>query len=162
MKKTNLSEYDTQRVPDGHDFTVGIAAALWNSEITDAMLDGAVQTLLEHGVQRDRIVVCRVPGTFELPTAAQTLIRSRNLDAVICIGCVIQGETRHFDFICDAVSNGITRVALDEGRPVIFSVLTTQNMEQARDRAGGAHGNKGVEGAVSALQMIGLQREIQG
>lgn len=160
MKKTNLSDYNPAAVPDGSPYSIGIVAALWNSEITDALLEGARQTLLDHGVHKDNLLVCRVPGTFELPSAAQTMLRQQQLDAVICIGCVIQGETRHFDFICEAVSGGITRVSLDEGRPVIFSVLTTQNMEQAQERAGGKHGNKGVEGAVSALQMCALQQEL--
>lgn len=162
MKKTNLSDYNPHEVPDGSPYSIGIVAAQWNNEITDAMLQGAQQTLTEHGVQPGNLLVCRVPGTFELPSAAQTMLRRQRLDAVICIGCVIQGETRHFDFICEAVSNGITRVSLDEGKPVIFSVLTTQNMEQARERAGGKHGNKGVEGAVSALQMCALQKRLEG
>ena len=160
MKKTNLSDYNPEAVPDGSPYAIGIIAALWNNEITDALLEGARTTLLEHGVREENLHVYRVPGTFELPTAAQMLLRQRKLDAVICIGCVIQGETRHFDFICDAVSNGITRVSLDEERPVIFSVLTTNNMEQAQERAGGRHGNKGVEGAVSALQMCALQKRL--
>lgn len=160
MKKTNLSDYNPAEVPDGAPYRIGIVAAQWNSEITDALLEGARSTLLEQGVREENLLVRRVPGTFELPTAAQMMLSQCRLDAVICIGCVIQGETRHFDFICDAVSNGITRVSLDKERPVIFSVLTTQNMEQARERSGGRQGNKGVEGAVSALQMCALQQEL--
>lgn len=159
-KKKNLSDYDPSIVPDGKGYRIGIVAALWNNVITDALLEGARDTLLEHGVETNDLHIERVPGTFELPTAAQAMLRCKQLDAVICIGCVIQGETRHFDFICDAVSNGITRVSLDEKTPVIFSVLTTNNMDQAQERAGGKHGNKGVEGAISALQMIHLMRKL--
>lgn len=160
MKKTNLSDYNPDAIPDGSPYSIGIVAAQWNNEITDALLEGARTTLLAHGVREEKMIVRRVPGTFELPAAAQMMLRQCALDAVICIGCVIQGETRHFDFICDAVANGITQVALQSGHPVIFSVLTTQNMQQALDRAGGRHGNKGVEGAVSALQMCALQQEL--
>ena len=160
MKKTNLSDYNPEAVPDGSPYSIGIVAAQWNSEITDALLEGARDTLIAHGVKKENLPVYRVPGTFELPSAAQMLLRKRKLDAVICIGCVIQGETRHFDFICEAVSNGITRVSLDEERPVIFSVLTTNTMEQAQERAGGRHGNKGIEGAVSALQMCALRERV--
>lgn len=160
MKKTNLSDYNPENVPNGAAYSIGIVAAQWNNTITDAMLDGAKATLIAHGVRESNLLIYRVPGTFELPTAAQMMLRQRNLDAIICIGCVIQGETRHFDFICNAVSNGITRVSLDEGRPVIFSVLTTNNIEQAQERAGGKHGNKGIEGAISALQMCALQQSL--
>jgi len=157
MKKTNLSEYDTTTVADGGKYRIAVVAAEWNPEVTNAMLDGAVDTLREHGVKEDNIIVKRVPGTFELTSAADMLIKyDPTLDAVICIGCVIQGETRHFEFICQAVSHGITDVALKRERPVIFSVLTCNTMQQALDRAGGRHGNKGVEGAVTALKMCAL------
>lgn len=160
MKKTNLSEYNADGVPNGKDFRIAIVAAEWNSQITDALLKGAVSTLRDNGVMKKNILVHRVPGTFELTTAANLLLARTTVDAVICIGCVIQGETRHFEFICQAVSQGITNVAVKHGRPVIFSVLTCDTMEQALDRAGGKHGNKGVEGAVTALKMIALDRSI--
>ena len=153
MKKTNLSDYDPTAVPDGSNYHIGVIAAEWNSEVTDALLKGAVDTLLEHGVKEENLIVRRVPGTFELSSAADIMLDSQYPDAVICIGCVIQGETRHFEFICQAVSQGLVNVSLKQGRPVIFSVLTTNNMEQALDRAGGKHGNKGVEGAVTAIKM---------
>ncbi len=154
MKKTNLSDYDPTAVPDGASYSIGVIAAEWNAEITDAMLKGAVDTLLEHGVKEENLLVRRVPGTFELSYAAQWMLENNDeLDAVICIGCVIQGETRHFEFICQAVSQGITNVSLQNNVPVIFSVLTCDTMEQALDRAGGRHGNKGVEGAITALKM---------
>lgn len=153
-KKTNLSDYDPTVIPSGAKYRMAIVAAEWNAEITDAMLHGAYDTLVKHGVCEDNIMVCRVPGTFELTSSADILLTKRcDLDAVICIGCVIQGETRHFDFICESVANGLANVSIKHGKPVIFSVLTTNDMEQARERSGGKHGNKGVEGAVTALKM---------
>lgn len=160
MKKTNLSNFDPTTVPDGKDYRIGVIAAEWNPEVTDALLKGAVNTLLEHGVTEDHLLVRRVPGTFELTSAADMMLDSQYPDAVICIGCVIQGETRHFEFICQAVSQGLTNVAIKHECPVIFSVLTTDTMEQALDRAGGKHGNKGVEGAVTALKMLAYKESI--
>mgnify|MGYP002622776578 CR=1 FL=1 len=161
MKKTNLSDYDATVIPDGSEYRIGVIAAEWNPEVTDAMLRGAARTLAKHGVKDDNIIVRRVPGTFELTSAADMMLRFAEPDAVICIGCVIQGETRHFEFICQAVSQGLTNVALKNGRPVIFSVLTTNDMQQALDRAGGRHGNKGVEGAVAALKMLAYRKSIE-
>lgn len=160
MKKTNLSDYDPTAVPDGSEYKIGVVAAEWNPEVTDALLKGAVDTLKEHGVKEEHLTVRRVPGTFELTTAADIMLGICNLDAVICIGCVIQGETRHFEFICQAVSQGLSNVGIKYGRPVIFSVLTTDNMQQALDRAGGKHGNKGVEGAVTALKMLAFKNSL--
>lgn len=161
MKKTNLSEYDPTALPDGSKYRIGVIAAEWNPEVTDAMLAGAVETLRSNGVKEENIVVRRVPGTFELTSASDMMLRYANVNAVICIGCVIQGETRHFEFICQAVSQGLTNVALKHERPVIFSVLTTNTMEQALERAGGRHGNKGVEGAVAALKMLAYSESIK-
>ena len=162
MKKTNLSDYNSAEVPSGRDYRVGIVVAEWNREITDALAQGAIDTLREHGVEEENIQLVHVPGSFELTTGADLmLINDEELDAVICIGCVIQGDTRHFDFICEAVSQGVTNVALKHEKPVIFSVLTTNDMQQAQDRAGGKHGNKGVEGAVTALKMIKLKKELE-
>ena len=160
-KKQNLSDYDLQDIPKVKGVKIGIAVAQWNRNITFSMKDAAIEVLQAQGVETDHIVVREVPGSFELPLAAQMMLEAdSNLDAIICIGCVIQGETRHFDFICDAVSNGIMRVGLDYNTPVVFGVLTTNNMEQALDRAGGKHGNKGVEAAVSCLQMLALERQL--
>ena len=161
MKKTNLSDFDPAAVPNGSKCKIGVIAAEWNPEVTNAMCQGAIDTLTEHGVKKENIQVLRVPGTFELTTAADLMLARTMVDAVICIGCVIQGETRHFEFICQAVSQGITNVAVKHGKPVIFSVLTCDTMQQALDRAGGKHGNKGVEGAVTALKMIALDRSIE-
>lgn len=161
MKKTNLSEHDQSHIPSGKSYNVGIVVAEWNSEITDSLASGATETLLKYEVPAGNIHIIHVPGSFELTSGADMMLRNMPfLDAVICIGCVIQGETRHFDFICEAVSQGITNVALKHEKPVIFSLLTTNNMQQAIDRAGGKHGNKGVEGAVTALKMIHLQQHL--
>ena len=154
MKKTNLSDYDPTTIPSGELFRIAVVAAEWNAEVTEPMLKGAVDTLLEHGVKEDNIIIKHVPGTYELPYAAEWLIANNDvLDAVICIGCVIQGETRHFEFICQAVSQGLVNVSIKNDVPVIFSVLTCDTMQQALDRAGGKLGNKGVEGAVTARKM---------
>ena len=160
-KKVNLSEYDPTTVPDGSNYRVGIVAAEWNSAITDALLEGARSTLEKQGVKEENILIVRVPGTFELTTGCDLMLKTQHIDAVIGIGCVIQGETRHFDFICEAVSNGLTQLTLKHEKPVIFSVLPTNNMEQAQERAGGKHGNKGTEGAVTALKMIALSKQLQ-
>ena len=160
MKKTNLSDFDPAAIPNGKDYRIGVIAAEWNPEVTNAMLAGAVDTLRKNGVKKSAIHVYRVPGTFELSSAADMLLTHSNIDAVIYIGCVIQGETRHFEFICQAVSQGITNVSLKHRKPVIFSVLTCDTMQQALDRAGGKHGNKGVEGAVTALKMVAFHRSL--
>ena len=161
QKKTNLSEYDPSTIPSGKDMKIGIVVAEWNQPITDALLQGAHKTLLDNGVKESNITIVHVPGSFELPTGAATLLYSNtDYDAVICLGCVIQGETRHFDFICQAVANGLTNLSLQDGRPVIFGVLTTNNMQQAQERSGGKHGNKGVEAAITAIKMAAMQKNI--
>ena len=160
MKKTNLSDFDPKSVPNGKGYRIGVIAAEWNPEVTNAMCQGTIDTLRKHGVLKKDITVLRVPGTYELTTAADMLLSRTLVDAVICIGCVIQGETRHFEFICQAVSQGLTNVAIKHGKPVIFSVLTCDTMQQALDRAGGRHGNKGIEGAVTALKMVNIDRNI--
>ena len=162
MKNTNLSEHNAAEVPSGKGFRIGIIAAEWNSEITQPMAQGAYDTLLQYGVSADDIRVVHVPRSYELTTAADLMLRNdSHTDAVICIGCVIQGETRHFDFICEAVSQGLTNVSLKHEKPVIFSLLTTNDMQQAQDRSGGKHGNKGIEGAVTALKMVQLQHDLE-
>ncbi len=156
-KKVNLSDYGkiTEQVSD--DYTIGIVVSEWNSEITNALLDGAVATLKELGIKKSSLIIEHVPGSFELPLGAQYIIDSCLADAVICLGCVIQGETRHFDFICQAVSHQIAQLNMDYSIPVIFGVLTTDTMQQALDRAGGKHGNKGVEAAAAAIKMLQLR-----
>ncbi|MBR5784689.1 MAG: 6,7-dimethyl-8-ribityllumazine synthase [Bacteroidales bacterium] len=160
-KKTNLSDYNPEIIPSGKDFNIGIVVSEWNSEITNSLLDGAYNTLLKHDVAEENITVERVPGSFELPSGAKFMLKYGKYDAIICLGCVIQGETRHFDFICDAVANAIAQLAMEENRPVIFGVLTTNDMQQAQDRSGGKHGNKGVEAAVTALKMADLRAHLK-
>ena len=152
----NLSSYNKDEIPSGEKGIFGIVVSEWNKEITDNLLQGAVETLLEHGVDEKDIYVRHVPGSFELPFGASTLLEKKKFDAVICLGCVIQGETRHFEFSSQAVAHGIMKVSLSEGIPVIFGVLTTDTLQQAKDRSGGALGNKGTEAAVTALKMAAL------
>jgi 6,7-dimethyl-8-ribityllumazine synthase len=139
----------------------GIVVADWNSQVTHALLDGAVKTLVRHGVKDNDIIVSHVPGTFELTVAGQWMAEYEDTDGVICLGCVIQGETPHFTYICEGVTRGITQLNLDYNIPFIFGVLTTLNLQQALDRAGGIHGNKGDEAAVTAIKMAYLQRQME-
>lgn len=159
-KKTNLSDYDRSTIPSDYEMRIGIVVAEWNSEVTNALLKGAKDTLLENGIKEDNIPVTHVPGSYELTLGAKSQLDNLNLDATICLGCVIQGETRHFEFICQAVSQGLTNLAIQKSKPVIFGLLTTNNMQQALDRSGGIHGNKGVECAVTALKMVQMQRNL--
>ncbi len=151
----NLSEYKPTKL-NIENAKVGIVVSEWNEEITDALAKGAIDVLNEHGLLEKNITVKYVPGTFELALGAQFLIGKADVNAVICLGCVIQGETRHFDFICNASANAIAKLNLDSDIPVIFGVLTTDNQQQAIDRSGGKHGNKGVEAGITALKMISL------
>ena len=152
----NLSTYNANDIPSGKGKKIGISYSEYHEEITFALLKGCILTLKEHGVQEEDIYIHVVPGTFELPYAAQKLIREEKLDAVICIGCVIKGETDHDQYINTAVTNAIMELNLKHDLPVIFGVLTPNTKQQAMDRCGGKHGNKGVEAAVSALKMSGI------
>ncbi|MDR2282811.1 MAG: 6,7-dimethyl-8-ribityllumazine synthase [Sphingobacterium sp.] len=149
----NLSDFSHLQVKSAAGIKFAIVVAQWNAEITGALLAGAVDGLLKNGASEDNIQVIEVPGSYELISGADIALRNKQFGAVICLGCVIQGETRHFDFICDAVANGIANVGIKHNKPVIFGVLTTDNMQQALDRAGGKHGNKGEEAAITAIQM---------
>ena len=153
----NLSEYDPEVIPDGSSLKIGIVVSEWNEAVTSALLEGAMLTLQKHGVKKENIFVRTVPGSFELPYGARIVAEQNNPNAVICLGCVIQGETPHFDFICQGVSFGITELNLDYDIPFIFGVLTTLNLQQAEDRCGGKHGNKGDEAAITALKMANLR-----
>jgi 6,7-dimethyl-8-ribityllumazine synthase len=154
----NLSTFEGAAVPDAKPFKFGIVYSEWNGSVTTNLRDGAIKTLLSHGAIEDNILVRAVPGSYELTLGAQYFAEFTNVDAVICLGCVIQGETRHFDFICSAVAQGITDLNIKYNKPFIFGVLTPDNQEQATDRAGGKHGNKGDEAAVTAIKMLGLKR----
>jgi 6,7-dimethyl-8-ribityllumazine synthase len=138
----------------GEGLHIGIVASRFNQDVTDLLLKGAIEALAEAGVADDRIVAVSVPGAFEIPGAAQAL--ASRVDAVVCLGAVIRGETEHFTYVASAVQQGVVRVSLDTGVPVIFGVLTTDNVEQALDRAGGELGNKGAEAAMDAVEMANL------
>jgi len=160
MATTDLSTYDAAGVPKGTGLRLGLVVSAWNPEITGALRDGAVETLLKHGVALKDLVEEQVPGSFELAMGAQLLLGHRQLDGVICIGSVVRGETPHFDFVCQAAAHGIMEVGLKLNTPVIFCVLTDDTMEQARARSGGMHGNKGVEAAVAVLKMAALRKRL--
>lgn len=150
----NLSSYDASKMPDGKEMRVGIVVSEWNEQITFALRDGAIATLLKNGVQQENILVDYVPGSFELIFGAQAMAEARELDAVIVLGCVVRGGTPHFDYVCSGVTQGIAHLNTLYGIPFIFGLLTTDDMQQALDRAGGVHGNKGDEAAVTAIKMI--------
>jgi 6,7-dimethyl-8-ribityllumazine synthase len=150
----NLSAQSISKKLDITGKRFGLVVSEWNEEITEALYDAAYQTLIDHGALKKNILRKNVPGSFELSLGAQWLAQSDAIDAVICLGCVIQGETRHFEFICQSVVQGIKDVTLKYNKPVIFGVLTTDNRQQALDRAGGKHGNKGDEAAATAIKML--------
>lgn len=159
MSTTNLSVYDPGKVPDACKMRIGIVVADWNSDITHAMLEGARKTLKKHGAKEENIIEKHVPGTFELTFGARLMAEIDDPDAIICLGCVIQGETPHFTYICEGVTKGITQLNLDYEIPFIFGVLTTETHQQATDRAEGKYGNKGDEAAVTAIKMAALRME---
>lgn len=155
----NLSDFSHINVQSANGFKFAIVVSQWNAQVTGALLTGAIEGLLKNGGKEEDIEIIEVPGSYELISGADIVLRNKDIDAVICLGCVIQGETRHFDFICDAVANGISNVAIKYNKPVIFGVLTTDNLEQATDRAGGKHGNKGEEAAITAIQMAHISKK---
>lgn len=149
----NLSEYDFNSVPDATGMRVGIVVSEWNDKITSALLEGAVETLMKHGVKEEGITVKTVPGSFELIYGSSRFASSGLVDAVIAIGCVIRGDTPHFDYICQGVTYGIARLNASQEIPVIYGLLTTNDLQQAKDRSGGKLGNKGDECAIDAIKM---------
>lgn len=153
----NLSVFTTDGLPDITNKKFVIVVAEWNSEVTEALFQGAYKTLVDHGAQTQNILRANVPGSFELSFGSQVYAQKADVDAVIAIGCVIQGETKHNDYINHAVAHGLTDVALKYNKPVIFGVLTPNTLQQALDRAGGVHGNKGDEAAITAIKMLSLQ-----
>lgn len=156
----NLSEYDKSTLPDAKDFKIGIVVSEWNDVITNGLYRGAETALLDCGMQSENIVRWNVPGSFELIFGAKKMMDTfEDMDAVIVMGCVIKGETMHFDFVCEGVTQGIKDLNLMYEIPVIFCVLTDNNEQQSLDRSGGKHGNKGTEAAVAALKMIELNRK---
>lgn len=149
----NLSDYDSQSIPDASNMCFGIVVAEWNPEITGALLKGAVSTLEKHGALPENIHVKRVPGSFELIYGAHQMTMRGEYDAIIILGSVIRGETPHFDYICQGVTYGIAKLNASNEIPIIYGLLTTENMEQAKERSGGRLGNKGDECAIDAIKM---------
>jgi len=156
----NLSDFSNLDIPSAQNYRFGIVVSQWNEEVTNALYRGAYDVLHKYGAEEENIVTLQVPGSYELISAADMLLTSKQFNAVICLGCVIQGETRHFDFICDAVGNGLANVSIKHNKPVIFGVLTTDNLQQALDRSGGVHGNKGEEAGVTAIKMAHIQHSL--
>lgn len=154
----NLSSYDPQTVPVGTDMKVGIVVSEWNDRVTGALLDGAYNTLLKHGVLKENILVKTVPGSFELVYGSSWMMKETPVDAVIALGCVIRGDTPHFDYICQGTTQGLAELNRKGDIPVIYGLLTCNNLQQALDRCGGSLGNKGDECAITALKMIRYAR----
>ena len=154
----NLSEYNKEVIPSGADFKIGIVVSEWNDSITLNLLEGAKNALLENGVKEHNIIVRFVPGAYELPLGSQFMCKNETIDGVIAIGAVIQGETKHFDFVCEAATLGIKDVNLKFNTPISFCLLTDNTMQQSIDRSGGKHGNKGIECAITCLKMIALKK----
>ena len=156
-QNNNLSDYNKDSLPDVSNLRFGIVVSQWNDDITNGLYKGAYETLLDCGVSTDNILKLEVPGSFELIYGSKILYK-KNCDAIICLGSVIQGETKHFDYVCQGVTNGIKDLNIALDIPVIFGVLTDNTKEQAINRSGGIHGNKGVEAAITAIKMAYLNR----
>ena len=156
-QNNNLSDYDKSNLPNVSKMRFGIVVSQWNDDITDGLYKGAYNTLLDCGVSKDNIIKLEVPGSFELIYGTKILYK-RNCDAIICLGSVIKGETKHFDYVCQGVTNGIKDLNIALDVPVIFGVLTDNTKKQAINRSGGIHGNKGVEAAITAIKMAHLNR----
>ena len=160
-RDNNLSEYKKESIPNGADFKIGIVVSEWNDDITSNLMKGAFQTLIDNGVLPNNIIVKNVPGTFELPLGCQLLLEANeDMDGAIAVGCVIEGQTKHFDFVCQGATQGIMEVQLEYNTPISFCVLTDNSKQQSIDRSGGKHGNKGIECAVACLKMIDLQEDL--
>ena len=156
MATTNLSYYDKTTIPNAKNFRFGIVVSEWNPDITENLQKGAIETLLDCGARQENIISWVVPGSFELVYGCKKMIETLQLDAIIAIGNVIQGETKHFDFVCNGVTQGIVDLNVKYSTPVIFCVLTDNSKQQSIDRSGGKFGNKGIESAVTAIKMASL------
>jgi len=154
----NLSNYDKNTIPNAKEFRFGIVVSEWNEHVTNGLFTGAETALLDCGALAENILRWDVPGSFELIYGAKKIIETQNLDAVIAIGCVVKGETMHFEFVCDGVTQGIKDLNVMQDVPVIFCLLTDNNMQQSIDRSGGKHGNKGTEAAIAAIKMAQLRK----
>ena len=158
----NLSDYDPASVPNAGGMRFGIVVSEWNDAITGALLEGAYNTLTRNGADEKDITVLTVPGSFELVFGAAQLVKSGKVDAVIAIGCVVRGDTPHFDYICQGATQGLAELNARSDVPVIYGLLTCNEMQQAEDRAGGRLGNKGDECAVTAIKMVDYARKLKG
>ena len=156
MATTNLSYYDKTTIPNAKDFRFGIVVSEWNPDITENLQKGAIETLLDCGASQENIISWEVPGSFELVYGCKKMLETLQLDAIIAIGNVIQGETKHFDFVCNGVTQGIVDLNVKYSTPIIFCVLTDNSKQQSIDRSGGKFGNKGIESAVAAIKMASL------
>ena len=156
MATTNLSYYDKTTIPSAKDFRFGIVVSEWNPDITENLQKGAIETLLDCGARQENIISWVVPGSFELVYGCKKMLETLQLDAIIAIGNVIQGETKHFDFVCNGVTQGIIDLNVKYSTPIIFCVLTDNTKQQSIDRSGGKFGNKGIESAVAAIKMASL------
>lgn len=155
----NLSVYDKNSIPSAKDFRFGIVVSEWNDTITEGLYNGAIEAFLENQVPANHIIRWNVPGSFELIYGCKKMLQTQNVDAVIAIGCVIQGQTKHFDFVCEGVTQGIKDLNVQTDIPVIFCVLTDNTMQQSIDRSGGIHGNKGTEAAIAAIKMAYIRQQ---
>ena len=159
----NLSSYKDETIPTAADMIFGVVVAEWNEHITHALYEGCVETLLKHGAKEENIHIAQVPGAFELPVAARLLVsRFPAVNAIICLGCVIKGDTKHDEYINLSVANALQNLSITLAKPFIFGLLTPNDEQQALDRAGGKHGNKGVEAAVTAIRMAALKNDFDG
>ena len=155
----NLSEYDKNSIPNAKNFRFGIVVSEWNDSITEGLYKGAIEALLENQVPAQHIIRWNVPGSFELIYGSKKMLQTQNVDAVIAIGCVIQGQTKHFDFVCEGLTQGIKDLNVQTDIPVIFCVLTDNTIQQSIDRSGGIHGNKGTEAAIAAIKMAYIRQQ---
>ncbi len=156
----NLSQYDKNTIPNAKNFRFGIVVSEWNEIITEGLFNGAKAALLDCGTLEENIIRWNVPGSFELTFGAKRMLDTQNVDCVIVIGSVIKGETMHFEFVCEGVTQGIKDLNIKYNVPTIFCVLTDNNMQQSLDRSGGKHGNKGTEAAIAAIKMVALNNSI--
>jgi 6,7-dimethyl-8-ribityllumazine synthase len=157
----NLSDYDFNAVPDASSMRFGLVVSEWNPNITGKLMEGAIHTLKKHGVKDENILVQMVPGSFELTFGSAKMVQSGKVDAVIAIGCVVRGDTPHFDYVCAGTTQGIAQLNAEGRIPVIYSLITTNTMQQAEDRAGGKLGNKGDEGAITAIKMVDFAEKLK-
>jgi 6,7-dimethyl-8-ribityllumazine synthase len=160
MARRSSKDSETAYILDGKDKKFGIVVSDWNKEVTDKLLNGCTEVLLSHRVAEEDIRTIRVPGSFELPMGAKNILNREKFDAIICLGCIIKGETRHDEYISQAVANGCMQLGLLSNTPIIFGVLTPKTYDQALERAGGTHGNKGIEAATTALRMAELRKQV--